>query len=294
MTITAPPPTRDAHGNEISGSARAVAAYDHTLDRLLRYHPDLVPAAEDIAADPAALPMGQVFLAYLSLMTTDSPDVPVAREAASRLAALPRNERGQRTPRSCPPGSTVAGTTRPACSTICCSDGRRMSSRSLMGHLLDFFVGDAQNLRDRIGRHLPTLDPDHPHTGFVRGMHAFGLEESGHYERAERVGLGAVARNHDDVAGIHAVLHASRCRPRSTTGSASSSRGSRVGHRKLVHRPQLVAPPVVPSRSRPPRRGARDLRRARCTTTRSDRRPARDARRQCPVVARHARRHRHR
>ena len=77
-----------------------------------------------------------------------------------------------------------------------------------MGHLLDFFVGDAENLRDRIGRHLPTLDPDHPHTGFVRGMHAFGLEESGHYERAERVGLGAVARNPDDVWGIHAVVHA--------------------------------------------------------------------------------------
>ena len=37
--------------------------------------------------------MGQVFLAYLSLMTTDSPDVPVAREAAPRLAALPRNDR---------------------------------------------------------------------------------------------------------------------------------------------------------------------------------------------------------
>ena len=75
VTITAPSRTRDAHGNEISGAAEQVAAYDHALDRLLRYHPDLVPAAEAIAADPAALPMGQVFMAYLMLMTTDVPDV---------------------------------------------------------------------------------------------------------------------------------------------------------------------------------------------------------------------------
>src|SRR5689334_17720939 len=48
-----------------------------------------------------------------------------------------------------------------------------------IGHQLDFFVGDAINLRDRPGRSLPALDPDHPHTAFVRGMQAFGLEEAG-------------------------------------------------------------------------------------------------------------------
>jgi tetratricopeptide (TPR) repeat protein len=78
----------------------------------------------------------------------------------------------------------------------------------LTGHLLDFFTGDSQNLRDRVGRSLPSYEPDHPRTGFVRGMHAFGLEESGHYGRAEAVGLEAVERNPDDVWGIHAVVHA--------------------------------------------------------------------------------------
>jgi len=46
------------------------------------------------------------------------------------------------------------------------------------GHGLDFFVGDAANLRDRPRRSLSALDPAYPHTGFVRGMQAFGLEES--------------------------------------------------------------------------------------------------------------------
>src|SRR5690606_25592598 len=76
-----------------------------------------------------------------------------------------------------------------------------------VGHQLDFFVGDARNLRDRPGRTLPQLDPDHPHTGFARGMQAFGLEEAGHYGYAETAGLAAVETNPDDVWAIHAVVH---------------------------------------------------------------------------------------
>ena len=77
----------------------------------------------------------------------------------------------------------------------------------LVGHQLDFFLGDAANLRDRVGRSLPAIDPVHPHHGYVRGMYAFGLEESGNYQLAERHGLAAVERNHDDVWATHAVVH---------------------------------------------------------------------------------------
>ena len=55
-----------------------------------------------------------------------------------------------------------------------------------VGHLLDFFVGDAANLRDRPGRSLLALDPEHPHTAVVRGMQAFGLEESRQLQRRPR------------------------------------------------------------------------------------------------------------
>ena len=77
----------------------------------------------------------------------------------------------------------------------------------MFGHQLDFFLGDAQNLRDRAVRSLREFDPEHPHAEFVRGMVAFGLEESGHYGQALDAGRRAVDANPDDVWAIHAVAH---------------------------------------------------------------------------------------
>jgi hypothetical protein len=88
----------------------------------------------------------------------------------------------------------------------------------VMGHQLDFFVGDSQNLRDRVGRSLAAFDPAHPHHGLAAGMHAFGLEECGQYEQAEAVGCYAVEANPDDVWGIHAVTHSYEMRGRVDDG----------------------------------------------------------------------------
>jgi len=90
----------------------------------------------------------------------------------------------------------------------------------LVGHQLDFFRGDAQNLRDRVGRSLGRIDPAHPLYAFVRGMYAFGLEESGHYALAEAHGLAAVDANPDDVWATHAVVHTYEMRGQVDTGIA--------------------------------------------------------------------------
>ena len=132
--------------------------------------------------------MGQVFLAYLSLMSTDAPDLAGAREAAAALAAVPLNER--EAAHAAAINAWLDGGWHPAARTLDELLVRWPTDvlALLMGHLLDFFIGDAQNLRDRVGRSLPSLDPEHRRTGFVHGMQAFGLEEAGHYDRAEAVG----------------------------------------------------------------------------------------------------------
>jgi len=64
----------------------------------------------------------------------------------------------------------------------------------LSGHRLDFFLGDAFKLRDRVCRILSSWDKEHPLYGFLLGMLSFGQEEAGHYELAEKTAMGVVQR----------------------------------------------------------------------------------------------------
>jgi hypothetical protein len=199
--------TLDTHGNPITGSDETVSAYGDAIGHWLRYSPHLVDSVGALTHDPDALPMGQALMAYLCLSSTDAPDVTAARACAATLSSLPLNERE-----------------RAHCDAVdAWSNGRWQEAARLlddllvrwptdvlallMGHVLDFFTGDAENLRDRVGRSLPSFDPEHPHFGFLLGMHAFGLEESGRYGRSELAGLEALGRNPDDVWATHAVVH---------------------------------------------------------------------------------------
>lgn len=74
-------------------------------------------------------------------------------------------------------------------------------------HLGDFYLGRSLMLRDRPARALHDWSRDIPGYGFVLGMWAFGLEEAGHYDAAERAGRDALALNARDPWSVHAVTH---------------------------------------------------------------------------------------
>ena len=76
-----------------------------------------------------------------------------------------------------------------------------------VAHLIDFFRGDAQNLRNRISRVLPHWDESVPGYSYVLGMHAFGLEEMNQYAEAEAAGRRALALKRQDAWAVHAVTH---------------------------------------------------------------------------------------
>lgn len=197
----------DSLGNPVSGSAEAVARYDAAIGRLLGYHNDVVDAMTALATDEPDFAMGQVLAAYLSLTSTDVPDLAGVRQIAAGLGRLAVNDR--EAAHRAAVQTWLAGDWHGAARLLDELLVRWPSDllALLVGHQLDFFLGDAANLRDRVARSLPTIDPAHPHHGYVRGMFAFGLEESGHYDLAEHHGMGAVERHADDVWATHAVAH---------------------------------------------------------------------------------------
>ncbi len=74
-------------------------------------------------------------------------------------------------------------------------------------HLVDFYRGDALNLRNRVSRVLPHWTADLPGYSYVLGMHAFGLEEMNQYREAEDTGRRALAIEPRDGWSVHAVTH---------------------------------------------------------------------------------------
>jgi len=86
------------------------------------------------------------------------------------------------------------------------------------GHLLDFFTGDALNLRNRPARVLPQWQEDMPGYSYVLGMYAFGLEECNQYAMAEDYGRQALALDPVDAWSVHAVTHVMEMMGRSQEG----------------------------------------------------------------------------
>ncbi len=197
----------DQHNNPLNGSTESIASYDRAIDRLLRFHPDVLVAADELATEHTHLAMGQALIAFLHLMSTDADDLSGAQAAAVNLRAAAEHPRERL--HSAAVDAWLAGDWTGASAVL--DDVLRAWPTDLLalaiGHQLDFFLGDAGNLRDRVGRSLPEFDPEAPHSGFVRGMHAFGLEEAGHYGPAEEAGLAALEANPDDVWAVHAVVH---------------------------------------------------------------------------------------
>jgi tetratricopeptide (TPR) repeat protein len=85
-----------------------------------------------------------------------------------------------------------------------------------LAHDTHFFLGALEKLRDIPLSVLPAYENDAAKRGFVLGMAAFGLEETGNYAQAEQAGREAVAINPADAWAVHAVAHVleMQCRPK--------------------------------------------------------------------------------
>ncbi len=189
----------------------ATRHYDQAIDDLLHFRIEVDAATGAALAEAPDFPMGNVLGAYLGMLTTEAEE---ARKARERFAAFrARIDHAALLPRERAHVEAVQGLLDGDLLTCGSLLGRiteqhpRDALALAAGHQIDFFTGDARSLRDRIGGALSAWREDDRHYGHVLGMYAFGLEEAGHYDRSEDVGLRAVELNPRDVWGIHAVVH---------------------------------------------------------------------------------------
>ena len=76
-----------------------------------------------------------------------------------------------------------------------------------MVHYFHFYEGTAQPMLASINANRDAYQAGTRFAGFVSGMHAFALEENGHYEAAEQAALQALTTNPADAWAIHAQAH---------------------------------------------------------------------------------------
>lgn len=76
-----------------------------------------------------------------------------------------------------------------------------------LSHGIRFMLGDHHGMRRSVERVLEAHSDENACRGYLLGCHAFTLEETGEYARAEATGLEGLTLAGDDAWGLHAVAH---------------------------------------------------------------------------------------
>lgn len=213
--------TQDLHGLPISGaSGDGIERFEAAQHMLRCFHGDPLGTIDAaIAADPGFV-MAYVFKGYVYGLSTEAAAMPIARAAFEAASALPATAREKGHVAAL--GHLAAGRWHAA--------GEALEEIAIeypcdalalqAGHQVDFFTGNAKMLRDRIARALPAWSKDAPGYHALLGMHAFGLEETGDYIRAEATGRRAIELEARDGWAQHAVAHVMEMQARQRDGIA--------------------------------------------------------------------------
>lgn len=201
---------QDSRGVPVSTSIRAALdRYETAVDRLHSYFRDPLAEIDAALAEDPGFIMGHCLCGTLMALATERAAEAPLRESVAAAEALAaganERERGHIAALKAWAQGDFAGAVD-AWGRVA-ESWPRDSLALQAAHLGDFYLGHTALLRDRIARALPGWDDSVPGYGYVLGMQAFGLEETGDYRAAEVTGRRAVALQPRDPWAIHAVAH---------------------------------------------------------------------------------------
>ncbi|MDH5538619.1 MAG: tetratricopeptide repeat protein [Rhizobacter sp.] len=209
----------DLQSNALSNaSADAARLFDAAVRSFNIYCGDPLARLDEAIADSPAFAQAHLLKGFLLALATEPAATTQAREIADRLRKLKLNERERS--QFAAFEQLLAGNWVAAAGAM---DFHNMHHpRDLValqvGHLMDFYRGSARDLRDRPARVMPHWSSDVPGYHAVLGMHAFGLEETGDYGRAEESGRQALDLEPLDAWAHHAVAHVMEMQGRAQDG----------------------------------------------------------------------------
>jgi hypothetical protein len=212
---------QDNLGNPVTAaSADLVRTYEQALQEFPCYRGDPVATIHGALDRDPAFVMGHALHGYLNLLGTEPAGVPVARSSHESACAVPANPRERAHLRAL--AHLLRHEWRAAGRVLedIAVEYPRDALALQAGHLVDFYTGDSRMIRDRIARALPNWSSGMPGYHAVLGMHAFGLEETGLYARAEAAGRRAVELEPRDAWAWHAVTHCMEMQGRRQDGIA--------------------------------------------------------------------------
>jgi len=207
-----------------AANADSVARLEATIAAYCAFRKDTGDRLKEaLAADPQ-LVMGHILRGYFMLLLVKRELIPRAEKAAEAADAAIRAVGA--TPRETLHRQALGAwvlrdeaRTIEILEAILAAYPRDIVALKLVQYLL-FYAGDGTRMRDTVARAIASWDEALPLHGFALGCHAFGLEECGDYNAAERAGKRAVELDATDIWGAHAVAHVFEMQERTAEGLA--------------------------------------------------------------------------
>lgn len=215
--------SKDSRGIAMTGAdAVAVARYERALEQFQSYVGDPIATIDEAVQASPAFVAGHLLKTLVLYTLAERKFASMAGEAlaTARTHFATANERERGLMEAA--GLLVDGRWRDACAALdrVLANHPRDALALQVGHVMDFYRGDALNLRNRVSRVLPHWDASLPGYSYVLGMHAFGLEEMNQYSEAEATALRALSIQPRDGWAVHAAVHVMEMQGRSEEGVA--------------------------------------------------------------------------
>ncbi len=211
-----------------SGNEQGVPLFNAAVEALVSLNGDPLDAANAAVANDDDLVLGYILRAYLYLYAMSADGVSNARKVLEDLEGVTdigeREVLHLRAARSWASGQWDDATHYLERALL--HDSRDLLALKLAQDLY-FFLGQSQDILGVVAGVLGAWPPERSGWGYIQGMYAFGLEETGDYQQAEVRARAALQKEPRDTWASHALAHVFEMQGRQPEGIAFLDASSR-------------------------------------------------------------------